>query len=129
MNAVVFALLAVTPLVAGHGYLASINVDGTTYKGNTPGSSSSESPSFIYVVTPSHADVALSLAVSSVIRTIDDIGPVKGTDNKYLACGQNAQKAANVASAEPGSTVSFKWVNNNGGNVSLPLPHLARTCI
>ncbi|RDX45723.1 glycoside hydrolase [Lentinus brumalis] len=94
MNAVVFALLAITPLVAGHGYLASINVDGTTYKGNTPSSSS----------------------ISSVIRTIDDIGPVKGTDNKYLACGQNAQKAAEVASAKPGSTVSFKWVNNNGGN-------------
>ena len=59
--------------------------------------------------------------VSSVIRGIDDISPVKGTDNKYLACGQNAQKAARVASAQPGSTVSFKWVNIAGGNVRLPL--------
>ncbi|RPD58202.1 glycoside hydrolase [Lentinus tigrinus ALCF2SS1-7] len=94
MNAILFALLAITPLVAGHGYLASITVDGATYEGNTPSSNS----------------------VSSVIRMIDDIDPVKGADNQYLACGQNAQKAAKVASANPGSSVSFKWVNSAGGN-------------
>ena len=42
MNAIFFALLAITPLVAGHGYLASITVDGTAYRGNTPGSNSGE---------------------------------------------------------------------------------------
>lgn len=49
---------------------------------------------------------------------IDDVSPVKGATNKYLSCGQNAQKTSTVASAKPGSKVSFKWVNGVGGNVS-----------
>ena len=43
MHAVFFALLTITPLVAGHGYLGSMDIDGKTYKGNAPGSSSGES--------------------------------------------------------------------------------------
>lgn len=38
-------------LVAGHGYLGSITIDGTTYMGNTPGSSSGECKPFF---SPSH---------------------------------------------------------------------------
>ena len=49
---------------------------------------------------------------------ISDIGPVKGTNNTNLGCGLDAQKAAAVAAAQPGSTVSFEWVSNTGGNVS-----------
>ena len=49
---------------------------------------------------------------------ISDVSPVKGATNKFLSCGQNAQKAALVADAKPGSTVSFQWVNGQGGNVS-----------
>lgn len=50
---------------------------------------------------------------------IDDVSPVKGATNKYLSCGQNAQKASTVATASPGSKVSFKWSAITGGNVSL----------
>ena len=39
----VLSLLAVVPLVAGHGYVASISVDGKTYQGNTPNSNSGQS--------------------------------------------------------------------------------------
>ena len=38
---VFFSLLAISPLVSGHGYLRSITIDGKSYQGNTPGSSSS----------------------------------------------------------------------------------------
>lgn len=57
--------------------------------------------------------------VKSAIRMIDDVSPVKGATNKYLSCGQNAQKASAVATASPGSKVSFKWSAITGGNVSL----------
>ncbi|KAI0764168.1 glycosyl hydrolase family 61-domain-containing protein [Trametes elegans] len=90
----VLSLLAAVPLVAAHGYVSELTVDGKTYKGNTPNSNSVKSP----------------------IRMIDDVSPVKGATNKYLACGQNAQKAATVATAKPGSKVSFQWVNGNGGD-------------
>lgn len=48
---------------------------------------------------------------------INDNGPVKGAANVDLACGLNAQIAQSVADAQPGSTVSFKWVSDIGGNV------------
>ncbi|KAI0364624.1 hypothetical protein BV20DRAFT_826028 [Pilatotrama ljubarskyi] len=90
----VLSLLAVVPFVSAHGYVSQVTVDGKTYKGNTPNSNSVKSP----------------------IRMINDVSPVKGASNKYLSCGQNAQKAATVATAKPGSKVSFQWVNGNGGN-------------
>ncbi|KAI0631535.1 glycosyl hydrolase family 61-domain-containing protein [Trametes polyzona] len=88
------SLLAVVPFVSAHGYVSEVTIDGKSYKGNSPNSNSVKSP----------------------IRMIDDVSPVKGASNKYLSCGQNAQKAATVASANPGSKVSFQWVNGNGGN-------------
>ncbi|KAI9058946.1 lytic polysaccharide monooxygenase [Trametes sanguinea] len=88
------SLLAAVPLVSAHGYVATVTIDGKAYKGNTPNSNSVQSP----------------------IRMISDVSPVKGTDNPYLSCGQNAQKAALVADAKPGSTVSFQWVSGTGGN-------------
>ncbi|EIW52776.1 glycoside hydrolase [Trametes versicolor FP-101664 SS1] len=94
--AATFALsvLALLPFVSAHGYVSQVTIDGTSYKGNTPGSSS----------------------VKSAIRMIDDVSPVKGATNKYLSCGQNAQKASTVATASPGSKVSFKWSAITGGN-------------
>lgn len=53
-----------------------------------------------------------------MISTID---PVKGTDNKNLACGQNAQNAALVAPANPGSKMTVKWVGGGGQKVSMSL--------
>ncbi|KAI0643257.1 glycosyl hydrolase family 61-domain-containing protein [Trametes meyenii] len=92
--ALVLSFLITAPFVAAHGYVSQITVDGTTYKGNTPNGNSVKSP----------------------IRMIDDVGPVKGATNKYLSCGQNAQKALTVAAAKPGSRISFQWVSGNGGN-------------
>ena len=55
----------------------------------------------------------------SPIRLIDDIDPVKGASNPNLSCGQNAQNAALVVPANPGSQVAFSWSGGGGGNVSL----------
>ncbi|KAI0327439.1 glycoside hydrolase, partial [Cubamyces sp. BRFM 1775] len=88
------SLLAAVPLVSAHGYVGTLTVDGKAYKGNTPNSNKVQSP----------------------IRMISDVSPVKGATNKFLSCGQNAQKAALVADAKPGSKVSFQWVNGQGGN-------------
>ncbi|KAM5540067.1 hypothetical protein V8D89_006207 [Ganoderma adspersum] len=80
--------------VIGHGYVASITVDGTKYLGNTPGGNSVLSP----------------------IRAINAVEPVKGTTNPDISCGHGAQNGAVLADATPGSTVSFKWVNGFGGD-------------
>ncbi|RPD53086.1 hypothetical protein L226DRAFT_473662 [Lentinus tigrinus ALCF2SS1-7] len=90
----VASLLAFIPNVVGHGYLKSVAIDGKTYQGNVPNNPSVDSP----------------------IRLIDDVDPVKGASNPNLSCGQNAQNAALVASANPGSEVAFAWASGNGGN-------------
>ncbi|KAI0327461.1 hypothetical protein GY45DRAFT_1257053 [Cubamyces sp. BRFM 1775] len=87
-------LFAALPYVAAHGYLKSVAIDGKTYEGNVPNNPTGDSP----------------------IRLINDIDPVKGASNPNLSCGQNAQNAALVVPANPGSTVSFAWASGNGGN-------------
>ncbi|KAI0660273.1 glycosyl hydrolase family 61-domain-containing protein [Cubamyces menziesii] len=87
-------LFAALPYVAAHGYLKSVAIDGKTYEGNVPNNPTGDSP----------------------IRLIDDIDPVKGASNPNLSCGQNAQNAALVVPANPGSTVTFAWASGNGGN-------------
>ncbi|KAH9847102.1 glycosyl hydrolase family 61-domain-containing protein [Lenzites betulinus] len=87
-------LFSVLLRVAAHGYLKSVAIDGQTYQGNVPNHATGDSP----------------------IRLIDDIDPVKGADNPNLSCGQNAQIAAQVVPANPGSTVTFAWASGNGGN-------------
>nr|AFO72239.1 glycoside hydrolase family 61 protein J [Heterobasidion parviporum] len=81
------ALAAYLPRAAAHGYLASITIDGTTYKGNVPAGNTDPSP----------------------IRQVDTNSPVKGADNPFLNCGQNAQLASQVANANPGSKIDFLW--------------------
>ncbi|KAI0643271.1 glycosyl hydrolase family 61-domain-containing protein [Trametes meyenii] len=88
------SVFAALPYVTAHGYLKSVSIDGKTYEGNVPNHASGDSP----------------------IRLIDDIDPVKGVDNPNMSCGQNAQKAALVVPANPGSSVSFAWASGNGGN-------------
>ncbi|KAI0370656.1 hypothetical protein BV20DRAFT_966145 [Pilatotrama ljubarskyi] len=88
------SLFAVLPYAAGHGYLKSVAIDGKTYQGNVPNNPTGDSP----------------------IRLINDIDPVKGASNPNLSCGQNAQNAALVVPANPGSTVTFAWASGNGGN-------------
>ncbi|KAL7278180.1 hypothetical protein ACG7TL_008153 [Trametes sanguinea] len=88
------SLLTAFPYVTAHGYLKSVAIDGQTYEGNVPNHATGDSP----------------------IRLIDDIDPVKGSSNPNLSCGQNAQKAALVVPANPGSNVTFAWASGNGGN-------------
>ncbi|KAF7798203.1 hypothetical protein EIP86_009420 [Pleurotus ostreatoroseus] len=86
-------LLTLVPLVSAHGYLRSVAIDGQVYQGNVPNNYAFDSP----------------------IRLIDDVGPVKGDSNPNLACGQDAQAATLVASANPGSALSFAWAGGDGG--------------
>ena len=89
-------VLSLLPSVAGHGFVAKVVIDGTTYTGNVPNAQPSDSP----------------------IRQISDIGPVKGADNPSMNCGLNAQLATQVVPANPGSVMEFYWGNPNGANVS-----------
>ncbi|OBZ72745.1 Cellulose-growth-specific protein [Grifola frondosa] len=93
-SAILLSLLAAVPFVSAHGYVAEVTIDGKSYQGNIPNSNS----------------------VSSPIRMIDDVSPVKGASNVNLRCGQNAQNGKLVADANPGSEVTFKWVSGTGGN-------------
>ncbi|KAM5540091.1 hypothetical protein V8D89_006231 [Ganoderma adspersum] len=87
-------LVALATQVAAHGYVSKVSIDGQAYAGNVPNQTPKDSP----------------------IRLIDDIDPVKGASNPNLSCGQNAQNAALVVSANPGSQVAFSWASGNGGN-------------
>ncbi|KAH7908281.1 glycoside hydrolase family 61 protein [Hygrophoropsis aurantiaca] len=86
--------LAVLPTVYAHGYVAQVTIDGKLYQGNVPNASP----------TP------------SIVRQINDVAPVKGASNANLNCGQSAQKASLVASANPGSKLTFKWEGGDGSN-------------
>jgi hypothetical protein len=94
-------LLFLLPSVYAHGYLAKVVIDSTTYTGNVPNAKPSDSP----------------------IRQIDDTDPVKGANNSFLSCGQNAQLATVVAPANPGSVMQFYWVNTYGENVCFRVFH------
>lgn len=80
--------LAIPSHVAAHGFVYGVTIDGKAYPGNVPN-----------VDDPA----------PSIVRLIDTVDPVKGADNVNLNCGQNAQFGTQVASANPGSVVSFAW--------------------
>ncbi|CAG8628788.1 5892_t:CDS:2 [Acaulospora colombiana] len=90
---VLLALATCTSLVAAHGALGGIFIDGVYYPGPNPSGDSGE----------------------FVIRAVNDINPVKGTDNPDMNCGHGATKAARVAPANPGSEVAFTWLNGERG--------------
>jgi hypothetical protein len=90
------ALLALLPQVQAHGYVAQVAIDGKVYIGNVPNAQP----------TP------------SIVRQINDVSPVKGASNPYLNCGQDAQNAALVADANPGSQLNFWWKGGDGSDVS-----------
>ncbi|OJA12835.1 hypothetical protein AZE42_04241 [Rhizopogon vesiculosus] len=87
-------LLALVPLVSGHGYVAQVAIDGKDYYGNVPNAN----------------------PVPSIVRQINDVSPVKGAANPYLNCGQDAQLASLVANANPGSQMQFWWKGGDGSN-------------
>ncbi|KAN0082920.1 glycoside hydrolase family 61 protein [Tylopilus felleus] len=113
MFALFFLSLLLPALVAAHGYVYKVTIDGTSYQGNPVGTTST---------------------VSSVIRQINTNSPVKGADNPYLNCGQNAQLAADVANANPGSTVQVYWVGGVSGDSDFwphntgPIMHYMAKC-
>ena len=86
--------LLLPALVSAHGYVNKITIDGTAYQGNSVGT------------TPT---------ISSVIRQVNTNSPVKGATNPDINCGAGAQLAADVANANPGSTVEVYWVGGTTG--------------
>jgi len=90
--ALLVPFLACLLQVRAHGYVAQVTIDGKVYAGNVPNAQP----------TP------------SIVRQINSIDPVKGASNAYLNCGQDAQKASLVASANPGSQLQFLWLDGDG---------------
>ena len=86
--------LLLPALVSAHGYVNKVTIDGTVYQGNSVGT------------TPT---------ISSVIRQVNTNSPVKGATNPDINCGAGAQLAADVANANPGSTVQVYWVGGTTG--------------
>ncbi|KAF9232369.1 glycosyl hydrolase family 61-domain-containing protein [Melanogaster broomeanus] len=91
--------LILPALVSAHGYVAQVTIDGTVYKGNSVGTTST---------------------IDSVIRQINSNSPVKGASNPDLNCGTGAQLAKDVASANPGSTVEVLWSGGTSGISTWP---------
>ena len=89
----IFTLLLSTTYVAAHGFVHQVIIDGQSYLGNPPNADPNP----------------------SIVRQISAVDPVKGADNLNINCGQNAQLAALVANAMPGSSISFDW---RGGDLS-----------
>ena len=105
-------LFAFLPLVSAHGYVKAIAIDGTWYDGNKPGSNEgngSEAESRSTFDRPERFDIG-----PSPIRTITDVGPVKGANNTDIKCGLGAQNAAMVVPANPGSVFSVQWSGSDG---------------
>ncbi|KAJ2932194.1 hypothetical protein H1R20_g4889, partial [Candolleomyces eurysporus] len=92
------SLLALPHRTLAHGYIASVSIDGKSYKGNLPAESNTRHP--------------------SVVRQIRNTQPVKGVGNKDLACGSGATPASLIADAMPGNQVRFDW--KGAGSTSWP---------
>ncbi|KAH7908284.1 glycoside hydrolase family 61 protein [Hygrophoropsis aurantiaca] len=91
-------LFALIPLVASHGFVKQVIIDGKAYQGNIPGGATNP----------------------SIIRQISTIDPVKGTDNPSLNCGMNATLASDVGNANPGSQLQINWVGSSTGDSNWP---------
>jgi hypothetical protein len=99
MRSSILISLALASYVSAHGWVQSITINGKSYEGPKPTENSGGGSS------------------DSVIRQISTANPVKGADNKNLACGQEAQPASKQAAANPGDDVEIKWTSASG-NVS-----------
>ncbi|THU82237.1 hypothetical protein K435DRAFT_872541 [Dendrothele bispora CBS 962.96] len=71
----------------------SITVGGKTYDGPKPTENSN------------------GASPDSVVRQISNVNPVKGADNKNLACGQDATPATQMADAKSGDKVQIQWTS------------------
>jgi hypothetical protein len=90
-------LLASIPHVVAHGFVYQVTINGELYMGNIPNGNPN----------------------ASIVRQINNVDPVKGANNTFLNCGQDAQPASLVANANPGDLLTFDW---RGGDLS-PWPH------
>ncbi|CDO75941.1 Auxilliary Activities Family 9 protein [Trametes cinnabarina] len=91
--ALLTGLLGLVPYVSAHGFVMNVTIDGKTYEGNGPRQYSNP-----YIV-------------DSPIRSISQNGPITSVSDPNLACGQDSQPGAVVATANPGSAIAFTWVS------------------
>ena len=91
----IISILIIPALVAAHGYVQQVTIDGTVYMGNK-----------LNVETPA----------PSIIRQVSTNSPVKGATNPDIFCGQQAQLASLVGNANPGSQVEVLWVGGTDGS-------------
>ncbi|KAL1674327.1 glycosyl hydrolase family 61-domain-containing protein [Schizophyllum commune] len=85
---------ALLPSIAAKGYVSSITIDGTEYKGPSVGDDSD---------------------AKSAIRSVSSASAIKGASNPDIACGPGSKAASEYASAKPGSKVEVQWVGSDGG--------------
>ncbi|KAH7923362.1 hypothetical protein BV22DRAFT_1015536 [Leucogyrophana mollusca] len=97
-RSLLFSLLSLVPLVASHGFVKQVIIDGQAYQGSIPGGTTNP----------------------SAIRQISTIDPVKGASNPSLNCGMNATLASDVANANPGSQIQIDWVGSSTGDSNWP---------
>lgn len=84
-----FSLLALLPsMVAGHGFVQDITLDGKFFKGNPVGGPPTG---------------------PSAIRQVNSQNPIKGAMNRNVNCGNGATPASLVLDANPGSKLTFNW--------------------
>ncbi|KAJ7240389.1 glycosyl hydrolase family 61-domain-containing protein [Mycena haematopus] len=92
--AALFLPLLTIPSVSGHGFVWKVGIGASqTLIGNIPNAQ----------------------PTGSIVRQINSVDPVKGADNPYLNCGNDAQLAEDITDANPGDPMSFLWV---GGDLS-----------
>lgn len=94
MKSTIFSLLLSASYALAHGIVTEVTIDGKVYKGNLPNANPNP----------------------SIIRQVNDVGPVKGANNPDIVCGLSAKNAALVADANPGSTITFDWRGGDNSN-------------
>lgn len=90
-----FVPVLTATFVSAHGFLRTLTINGQAYTGNIP----------------------LGADNPSVIRQVVSPDPNKGASNPALTCGPNSTAAANVASANPGDSLTFSWKGADLSNV------------
>lgn len=89
-----FVVLAAASVVAAHGIVGSVVIDGRTYIGSNGVRTSQDSP----------------------IRRVSTGSPVKNEFGNEIICGPNARNARGIATANPGSRLQFFWLMEDGRN-------------
>ncbi|KAL1702071.1 glycosyl hydrolase family 61-domain-containing protein [Schizophyllum commune] len=126
MKTIAFLSLAAAllPSIAAKGYVSSITIDGTEYKGPSVGDDSGEflPGSFAFSRRPRFAlnlnilpELTLLPDAKFAIRSVNSADAIKGASNPDIACGPGSKAASEYATAKPGSKVEVQWVGSDGG--------------